>query len=191
MSMLSAPPDEKFKDKDNTMNAEQKKDKKRLVEWFCTAIDAPPDERWTIIDVKAVVYTFISDNNGGETWSSATDTICREKIRSELENRLEVSRDRLKINGNTFDRVEMYFSDEYFDAKYKDADDDDSDNSDAGDADDDIEIQLPPLIPIATKLIMETPGMTYTNLLNDENFPKLIEVIRAEGIYIFQYSKEG
>lgn len=57
---------------------------------------ADPNKRWTRSDVKAIVYSFIADSYGQETYSSATDTICRERIWGKLEEHTNDAREYLE-----------------------------------------------------------------------------------------------
>jgi len=66
------------------------KSKSRLFEMFMEKQPAAdPEKRWTILDVKAVIYNFLAESYGGEDYSSATDTLCREMIWDRLERRVK------------------------------------------------------------------------------------------------------
>ncbi len=189
--------------------------KKHIIDWFMKGQPkADPNERWTRFDAKAVINSFIAKSNGHEDYSSATDTVCRERIWGKLEKHANDSRKYAEGEDFRYQMFEMLsceweeehkkenprFDDEgEEDPYFYDDDDDDEKEIDEekdrqlnefharwGAANDRIDEELPSVFPeVIREYLEETPTATYTTLANVVHIPEIIKRVKLKMTWAF------
>lgn len=149
--------------------------KKHLIESFMRSQPhKDPNMRFTEVDVKAVVYQYISASCGEEDFSSLSDSICREKIQRDLEEKVKVAREGTLYKygpfvGTLSDVLSDIVNPEILECSSKD-----------------VRGNIASILPnLIHKYLEETPSQTYTTIRSLENFEKLVDLLRSLESEIF------
>jgi hypothetical protein len=139
--------------------------KKQLMNYFKPEHDPEmtPAKRFTELDVKAVIYGYITGWCGIEDYSSASDSCCRDRIWDGIESLVQKS--------------EKYINEEYYEDVYTNIVEYDSEQE----YDDELEKDIKKILPkVALEYLENNPSATYTNILSKDHNDKFNDLIKQK-----------
>lgn len=143
--------------------------KKKLINSFTPEKDPEmtPAKRFTKLDVKAAIYDYLSRSCGYETYSSATDSVCRDRIWGKIESLV--------------DRSKKYINEEYYISVYEQIANELNDNGIEYDEKwaDQLEQDIKKVLPcIVLEYLENNSDATYTNIFSNDHSDKLINLVK-------------